>query len=130
MRAAVVDREAAGADGDDDEDVVVLRAARSPTPEPAGRSTANSSIRPAVGWTGSETALVVQHSPLPELTIAKRSGAGAAPLLTRTRVTAPAPRGTYVFATIWPSGPCSVDHHMQLAMPVSMKVMLPAPTPM
>jgi hypothetical protein len=46
------------------------------------------------GWNASETTFVVQHSPPPELTVAKRSGAGDAPLRTQTAVTAPAPRGT------------------------------------
>ena len=65
-----------------------------PTPEPAGRLTANWLIWFGAGCTGADTCLVVQHSPPPELTIANRSGAGAAPLRTRTRVTAPDPRGT------------------------------------
>ena len=65
-----------------------------PTPEPAGRLTANWLTWFGAGCTGGETCFVVQQRPLPELTIANRSGAGASPLRTRTRVTAPDPRGT------------------------------------
>ena len=94
MRAAVVDRQRARPGGDDDEDVVELRARAVPTPEPAGRLTANWVTWFGAGCSGGETCLVVQQRPLPELTIAKRSGAGELPLRTRTRVTAPDPRGT------------------------------------
>ncbi len=48
----------------------------SPTPEPAGRFTANSLIWPATGCTGAEICFVVQHRPLPEPRIANCSGRG------------------------------------------------------